>query len=264
MRFLFDPGDWAVANDGTTKADLDSLLAEWIGADVPITVFDLSGIPTAVVDDLVGAVLRILYDALFWGRLKPEGGRERPLLIVLEEAHAYLGGESKRRAATAARRIAKEGRKYGVGLMLVSQRPSEIDTTILSQCGTIVALRLTNDKDRGQVTSCASDNLKGLFSMLPILRTGEALIVGEAVNMPIRAIIDRPPEGRRPNSEDPLVVVPKGKNGKRKRSGGWTEAVKNENYKPLVEAWRKQDPVVDQGESKEKLNAEKKEKKEKI
>ncbi len=260
MQFLFNPGDWAVANDGTTKADLDSLLAGWIGADVPITVFDLSGIPTAVVDDLVGAVLRILYDALFWGRLKPEGGRELPLLIVLEEAHAYLGGESKRRAATAARRIAKEGRKYGVGLMLVSQRPSEIDTTILSQCGTIVALRLTNDKDRGQVTSCASDNLKGLFSMLPILRTGEALIVGEAVNMPIRAIIDRPPEGRRPNSEDPLVVVPKGKNGKRKRSGGWTEAVKNENYKPLVEAWRKQDPLVAQGESKEKLNAGKKEK----
>ena len=264
MRFLFTPGDWAVAKDGTTKADLDTLLTSWIGADTPISVFDLSGIPPAVVDDLVGAVLRILYDAVFWGRLKPEGGRKRPLLIVLEEAHAYLGAESKRRAANAARRIAKEGRKYGVGLMLVSQRPSEIDTTILSQCGTIAALRLTNDKDRGQVTSCASDNLKGLFSMLPILRTGEALIVGEAVNMPIRAIIDRPPEGRRPDSEDPLVVVPKGKDGKRIQTGGWTEAVTNENYKPLVEAWRKQDPLAVQGESKEKLNAETKVQKEEI
>ncbi|MDO9228624.1 MAG: ATP-binding protein [Syntrophales bacterium] len=264
MQFLFNPGDWAVAKDGTTKADLDSLLAAWIGADVPITVFDLSGIPAAVVDDLVGAVLRILYDAVFWGRLKPEGGRKRPLLIVLEEAHLYLSTDSKRRAATAARRIAKEGRKYGAGLMLVSQRPSEIDATILSQCGTIVALRLTNDKDRGQVTSCASDNLKGLFSMLPILRTGEALIVGEAVNMPIRAIIDLPPEGQRPNSEDALVVVPKGKDGKRKRSGGWTEEVKNENYKPLVEVWRKQDPLAVQGASEEKLNVEKKGQKEKI
>jgi DNA helicase HerA-like ATPase len=245
MQFLFTPGDWAVAKDGTTRADLDTLLATWIGSDVPISVFDLSGVPSAVVDDLVGAVLRILYDALFWGRLKQEGGRERPLLIVLEEAHVYLGAQSKGRAATAARRIAKEGRKYGVGLMLVSQRPSEIDSTILSQCGTIAALRLTNESDRGQVTSCSSDNLKGLFSMLPILRTGEALIVGEAVNMPIRAIIDRPPEERRPNSEDPMVVVPKGKDGKRKRSGGWTERVKKENYKPLVKAWRKQDPNSD-------------------
>lgn len=163
------------------------------------------------------------------------------MLVVLEEAHVYLGSQSKSRAAVAARRIAKEGRKYGVGLMLVSQRPSEVDTTILSQCGTIIALRLTNDSDRNQVTSCASDNLKGLFSMLPILRTGEALIVGEAVNMPIRAIIDRPAEGRRPDSDDPVVVVPKGADGKRVRSGGWTEPVQHENYKPLVEAWRRQD-----------------------
>jgi DNA helicase HerA-like ATPase len=164
------------------------------------------------------------------------------LLVVLEEAHVYLGAGSKSRAAAAARRIAKEGRKYGVGLMLVSQRPSEVDTTILSQCGTVVALRLTNDSDRAQVTSCASDNLKGLFSMLPILRTGEALIVGEAVNMPIRAMIDRPPEGRRPDSDDPKVVVPMGPEGKRLKSGGWTEQVEGENFKPLVEAWRKQDP----------------------
>lgn len=244
MQFLFNPGEWAVAKDGTTTSDLDALLSSWIGAEAPVSVFDLSGIPTAIVDDMVGAILRILYDAVFWGRMKQEGGRERPLLLVLEEAHVYLSTQSKSRAATAARRIAKEGRKYGVGLMLVSQRPSEVDSTILSQCGTIVALRLTNDSDRGQVASCASDNLKGLFSMLPVLRTGEALIVGEAVNMPIRAIIDRPPEGRRPDSDDPVVVVPKGADGKRLRSGGWTEPVLNENYRPLVEAWRKQDPTA--------------------
>lgn len=242
MQFLFRPGDWSVTKDNTTAADLDALLSAWIGADTPISVFDLSGIPTAVVDDMVGAVLRILYDAVFWGRLKREGGRERPLLVVLEEAHVYLGAQSKSRAASAARRIAKEGRKYGVGLMLVSQRPSEVDSTILSQCGTVIALRLTNDSDRAQVASCAADNLKGLFSMLPVLRTGEALVVGEAVNMPIRAIIDRPVEGRRPDSDDPVVVVPKGANGKRVRSGGWTEAIENEDYGPLVEAWRKQDP----------------------
>ena len=242
MQFLFRPGKWSVDKKDTTVSDLDALLADWIGAAAPISVFDLSGIPAAVIDDLVGAVLRILYDAVFWGRHKPEGGRQRPLMIVLEEAHVYLGAQSKSRAANAARRIAKEGRKYGVGLMLVSQRPAEIDPTILSQCGTIVAMRLTNDSDRSQVTSCASDNLKGLFSMLPVLRTGEALVVGEAVNMPIRAIIDRPAEGRRPDSDDPMVVVPKDSSGKRVRRGGWTEPVQNENYKPLVEAWRMQDP----------------------
>lgn len=247
MQFLFKPGKWSVAKDGTTSSDLDALLAAWIGADSPISVFDLSGIPPVIVDDLVGAVLRIVYDALFWGRLKQEGSRRRPLLIVLEEAHTYLGAQtpgtpSKGRAAIAARRIAKEGRKYGVGLMLVSQRPSEIDSTILAQCGTTVALRLTNDSDQSQVSKCASDSLKGLFSTLPILRTGEALIVGEAVNMPIRAIIDQPVEGKRPDSDDPMVVVPKNDKGERTKSGGWTEQVKDENYKPLVEAWRKQDP----------------------
>lgn len=242
MQFLFNPGEWAASPDGKTQSDLDKLLSTWIGAEAPISVFDLSGIPTAIVDDMVGAILRILYDAIFWGRLKPEGGRERPLLLVLEEAHVYLNVQSKSRAANAARRIAKEGRKYGVGLMLVSQRPSELDSTILSQCGTVIALRLTNDSDRSQVTSCASDNLKGLFAMLPVLRTGEALIVGEAVNMPIRAIIDRPPEGRRPDSEDPVAVVPKDSDGKRVRSGGWTEPVLHEDYRPLIEAWRKQDP----------------------
>lgn len=242
MQFLFRPGHWSPDSDGATAEDLDSLLRSWIGAEKPISVFDLSGIPTAVIDELIGAILRILYDSLFWGRMKPEGARQRPLLAVLEEAHVYLGTQSKNRASTAAKRIVKEGRKYGVGLMLISQRPSEIDPTILSQCGTMVALRLTNEADRSQIASCASDNLKGLFSMLPVLRTGEALIVGEAVNLPIRTMIDRPPEGRRPESDDPLVVVPKGENGKRIRTGGWTEEISTENYKPLVVAWRKQDP----------------------
>ncbi len=244
MQFLFTPGDWSVSEDGSTKADLDSLLDSWMGAEAPISVFDLSGIPQMILDDLVGTMLRILYDSVFWGRMRPEGGRTRPLLVVLEEAHIYLGAQSRNRAALAARRIAKEGRKYGVGLMLVSQRPSEIDSTILSQCGTMVALRLTNDADQGQIRSCSSDNLEGLFSMLPILRTGEALIVGEAVSMPIRALVSLPPKGCRPDSEDPLVVVPRSRDGKRERPGGWTEPLDQEDYRPVVEAWRRQDPRI--------------------
>ena len=251
MAFLFRPGNWSVDKEGQTKEDLDTLLASWLGSDHAITVFDLSGIPTNVIDDLVGALLRILYDAAFWGRAKPVGGRQRPLLIVLEEAHNYLGKDSKGRAGPAARRIAKEGRKYGVGLMLVSQRPSEMDSTILSQCGTMIAMRLTNDQDRGQVTTVSSDNLKGLFSMLPILRTHEALIVGEAVNMPIRARMDLPNDGHWPDSEDPLVVVPVGTDGKQKRPGGWNQIAKDENYKPLVAAWRTLNPNAGDSSSSE-------------
>ena len=242
LKFLFEPGDWTPQPDGSTQADLDSLLKEWVGSGAPVSVFDLSGIPATILDDLVGALLRILFDSSFWGRRKPEGGRSRPLLVVLEEAHLYLGEQSKSRAAPAARRIAKEGRKWGVGLMLVSQRPSEIDPTILAQCGTMIALRLTNERDRSQIRACSSDNLEGLFGMMPILRTGEALIVGEAVSMPVRALISLPAKDRRPQSEDPLVVVPRGAGGKRIRPGGWTERIETENYKAVVEAWRRQNP----------------------
>ena len=104
--------------------------------------------------------------------------------------------------------LAKEGRKYGVGMLVVSQRPSEIDTTILSQCGTTIAMRLANNSDRGHVTGAASDNLKGLFEMLPILRTSEAIIVGEAVSLPIRTLIDPPPADKKPDSIDPKVGEP--------------------------------------------------------
>jgi hypothetical protein len=244
LRFLFNPGPWSVKEDGSTAKDLDALLQEWIGGEKPITVLDLSGIPPSVLDDLVGAVLRILFDALFWGRNVEVGGRHRPLLVALEEAHTYLAKEGKGSAAKAARRIAKEGRKYGVGLMLVSQRPSEIDPTILSQCGTMIAMRLTNEADRSQIKACASDNLEGLFSMLSILRTGEALVVGEAVGLPMRALITAPPKGRRPDSGDPMVVVPLGENGAPIQSGGWKDKVSTENFATLVACWRTQDVGV--------------------
>lgn len=243
FAFLFNPADWTPQLDGTVKQDLDGVLKDWIGTSSPITILDLSGTPSTVLNDLVGALLRILYDALFWARNLPEGGRERPLMIVLEEAHAYLGKEHVGPAASAVRRIAKEGRKYGVGVMIVSQRPSEIDPTILSQCGTIFAMRLANDVDRGQVAGSASDNLKGLFDMLPILRTGEAIIVGEAVSLPIRTLIDPPDKGRRPDSSDPRVVVrgDPNKDGY-EGEGGWAVNRHDEDYAIVMRQWRKQSP----------------------
>ena len=186
--------------------------------------------------------MRILYDALFWARNLPEGGRLRPLLLVLEEAHAYLGKEHVGAASSAVRRIAKEGRKYGVGVMIVSQRPSEIDPTILSQCGTIFAMRLANDPDRGQVTGAASDNLKGLFDMLPILRTGEAIIVGEAVSLPMRTLIDPPEKNRWPDSRDPSVAVRGDPTNGFEDEGGWAAQKQTEDYRIVMRQWRAQNP----------------------
>jgi uncharacterized protein len=246
FAFLFKPGEWLPVEDGSTRKDLDALVEDWVGNPKPISILDLSGIPSSVLNELIGAMLRILYDALFWSRNLPEGGRERPLLIVLEEAHTYLGKEDSGAAATAVRRIAKEGRKYGVGLMIVSQRPSEVDATILAQCGTIFAMRLSNDIDRGQVKSAASDNLKGLFDMLPILRTGEAIIVGEAVSLPVRTLIDSPPKNRRPDSVDPRVVV-RGSPNKDGFSGpgGWNQRRDKSDYAAVVRQWRKQSPYYE-------------------
>jgi hypothetical protein len=243
LAFLFHPGPWLPKEDGAIEQDLDQLLEGWIGAPEPISILDLSGIPSSVLGDLIGALLRVLYDAVFWARNLPEGGRERPLFLVLEEAHTYLSKEMAGTATAAVKRIAKEGRKYGVGMMIVSQRPSEIDSTILSQCGTLFALRLANDADRGHVTSAASDNLKGLFDMLPALRTGEAIIVGEAVSLPVRTLITPPAPNRRPDSVDPRVVVrgsaAEGYDG----PGGWGQPRDPADYSAMVRQWRLQNPV---------------------
>ncbi len=239
-NFICNPGEWKPDINGKVTKDLDTLLESWIGNTKPVTILDLSGIPSIILNDIIGAVLRILYDAVFWGRKLPEGAWERPLLLVLEEAHTYLGKKNSGTAADAVRRIAKEGRKYGVGAMVVSQRPSEIDTTILSQCGTMIAMRLANNTDRGHITGAASDSLKGLFEILPILRTGEAIIVGEAVSLPVRTLIEAPPPDRRPDSSDPKVVSRGSIEDGFESPGGWNQKIEKERYDIMVHQWRTQ------------------------
>jgi len=114
------------------------------------------------------------------------GGRRQPLIIALEEAHLFLPEGVESPAHRSAARIAKEGRKYGVGLCVVTQRPSEIDSAILSQCGTMITLRLTNTSDRAKVEATMPDELGILSGMLPSLRTGEGLVIGEAMPIPSR------------------------------------------------------------------------------
>jgi len=228
--FLLHPGEWEPDLDGNTAKDLPDLLKTWLGYDKPITILDLSGIPSTVVARLIGAILKIVFEGVFWGREKSEGGIARPALVVMEEAHRYLSKESDGPARAMVQRVVKEGRKFGIGAMIVSQRPSEVDETILSQCGTFIALRLSNSADRGKVQASLSDNMAGVVDSLPVLRTGEAIIIGEAARLPIRCRIVLPDEQHRPNSEDPAVA---------KR---WQNPRIAESYDRVVASWRAQNP----------------------
>lgn len=242
--FLLKPGSWHPELDGTTESNLADLVSQWLGNDRPITILDLSGVPSTVTNDVIGNILRVLYDGLFWARNLSEGGRERPLLIVMEEAHGYLGDNGNSAASLATQRIVKEGRKYGIGAMIVSQRPAEINATILSQCGTFFAMRLSNGTDRSHVTSALSDNLEGLTNMLPVLRTGEAIILGEAVNLPMRTMIQAPPKDRRPDSQDPLICDEASPEHSMS-PGGWNLRQHfASDYRHFVERWLQQNPVT--------------------
>lgn len=225
--FLLSPGEY----DGTKK-DLHNLLADWIDHEYGITVLDLGGVPFEVVDLVVGVVTRILFEGMFWGRDLPGMGKRRPLLLVLEEAHSYLPRAGSAQfvagyAARSVRRVFKEGRKYGVGAILISQRPSELDETALSQCGTFFALRLSNGDDQGRVKATIPDALAGLVDLLPALRTGEALVLGEAMQIPSRVRL--PLIEPRPKSDDPEVA----RRWREKRTPGAP-------YATSVTAWRRQ------------------------
>lgn len=228
--FMLHPGPWEPSLTGVPQNDLPQLIESWLGHDRPITVLDLSGVPSTILMRLIGGILNIIYEALFWSREMPAGGRERPLLVVLEEAHRYLGRDDANPARDAVQRIVKEGRKFGLGAMIVSQRPSEIDETILSQCGTFFSLRLANSADRSKVQAALPDSLSGIVDSLPVLRTGEAVITGEAAKLPVRCRITLPEEGKRPASEDPRVAQ------------NWSRERGSENYVNVTAAWRSQNP----------------------
>ena len=150
----------------------------------PITIFDLSAVPSEIVDVVVSLVCRLIFDFALWS----ERDEAIPTLLVCDEAHRYipsdetLGFEPTRRSIA---RIAKEGRKYGVSLCLVTQRPSEVSETILSQCSTVFALRMSNEKDQNFVRRTLPESAAGLLDTLPALRQQEAIVVGEGVAHPM-------------------------------------------------------------------------------
>lgn len=224
--FLFNPGKFNPDLKGKIKKDLDYLFLNWLGNNLPITILDLSGIPSEIMSSISGTLLKIIYDGLFWGVNTKVGGKNQPLLIVLEEAHSYLKAGEHSISSRTVQMIAKEGRKYGVGLLLVTQRPSELDETVLSQCGTMIALRMNNSKDRGHIRSAVQDELQSMVDLLPSLRTGEALISGEAVKIPSRVKFFK--IANAPKSSDP------------KASQKWLETIDNaqNEYKKLLKSWR--------------------------
>ncbi len=229
FAFLFNPGDQYTPDvDGKIQCDLGDLVASWVGHDKPITVLDVSGSPSEVMGTVIGTVLKIVYDTLFWAGNLPVSGRKQPLLVVLDEAHLFLSEGQAGSAANIVQRIAKEGRKYGVGLLVVTQRPTEIDSTVLSQCGSMIALRMTSSADRGKVSGAMSDDLGNLSEIIPSLRTGEALVIGEAMPIPSRILFRK--AVRKISGNDPEI-------GKSWRDNERPDA---EHYKEAVRRWRNQ------------------------
>jgi uncharacterized protein len=219
LRFLQEPSGILATVD-----PLIGVIQEWIGCEQPVSVLDFSGVPAEAADLAIGVVLNLLFELALRG--EPDGvglGRPSPVLVVLEEAHRYLGQSASALTRESANRIAREGRKYGIGLLLVSQRPTELPDTALAQCGTIIALRLSNSDDQGTIRAALPDSIAGLAAVLPSLRTGEAIVSGEAVVLPARTIIDLPDPS--PKAADPSLLP-------------WRQKPQLPDLAPALAAWR--------------------------
>ena len=192
----------------------------------PVTILDLSGVPSEILNVVISLLCRLTFDFALWS------DRALPMLLVCEEAHRYvtqdatLGFEATTRALG---RIAKEGRKYGVSLCLVSQRPSDLSVSVLSQCNTIFAMRMSNQKDQEFVRGTLSESALGLLDSLPTLRTGEAIAVGEGVSVPVRVRFDTLAEEHMPRS------------GTASFSAAWQTDDKGRDFAAaIIERWRRQ------------------------
>ncbi len=190
--FLFQPpagtSDYAWLQDMAVK-----FLSTKEGDRPGIKVVDFSEVPADVLPTVVSVLARVLYDVQFW--MQPMS--RTPVCLVCDEAHLYLPVRSdadavSKRALDTFERIAKEGRKYGFSLLVVSQRPSDVSRTILSQCNNFIALRLTNEQDQSAVKSVMPDSMAGIADVLPLLDIGEAIVLGDSILLPSRIKLDMP------------------------------------------------------------------------
>lgn len=209
---------------------LPTIVNQFLTQQTTVQIVDLSGVPNEVAGVASAAIARIVFQLKIW---QTEAERQNsPVLLVCEEAHRYVPnrGEAQYEAAQSAiRRIAKEGRKYGVGLLLVSQRPSEVEATVLSQCNSWIVLRITNDADREHVRNILPDSMSGLTKMLSGLRRQEAIFVGQAATLPSRIMIRSLENDQLPRSNDVDF------------DEGWQQqAMSLEQIEAVVKKWRYQ------------------------
>lgn len=209
FKFVF--GD-----DEYIKGDksISELIASWIENDKQISVLNLSGIPYNILDVVIGVLSNLLFDTVYYTlKINDKKYEGRPLLICYEEAHRYLNaGTQNSFSHNAVERIMKEGRKFGLGAMIISQRPVEIPNQILSQVSTFIALRLTNSEDQSRIISFAPNNFSMFLKSLPSLGNGDAFVIGESMKIPMKVKI-------------PLL-----------------ETVKNVNFVAKIGAWQQDKP----------------------
>lgn len=239
LNFLMD--DWTSGVD-----EIKEVISQFISSENTLKIVDLSGVPNDVAGIVSSTIARLLFMYKLWET--SEERKNDPILLVCEEAHRYVPnkGEAEYAAAQdAVKRIAKEGRKYGLGLMLVSQRPSEIEPTVLSQCNTWLVLRLTNGEDQTYVMKFLPDSLSSLGKILPALKRREAIFIGQAASIPSRILINELKQEQLPQSNDISFV------------DGWSSTLDGvDRIQEIANRWRIQLRSHFEGASKEAMSDE--------
>nr|WP_183614322.1 DUF87 domain-containing protein [Novosphingobium hassiacum] len=213
---------------GDTMAEFISKIFRMPANGKPISIIDVSGVPSEITSTVVAVLSRLVFDYAIWSRDE----ETRPVLLVCEEAHRYVPSEKNSGGSSVGRilsRIAKEGRKYGVSLGLITQRPSDLAEGVLSQCGTIIAMRLNNERDQAFVKAAMPEGARGFVDTIPALRNRECIISGEGVSIPMRVSFDELEAMKRPASNDPSFYELWSK------AGGEEQAVER-----TVQRWRAQ------------------------
>ena len=232
LGFLFNPLD--EQQHPYKTEDFEKIMKQFLGyiEKANISIVDVSGIPFEVLNICVSLMCRLIFDFCFhYSKLKHTQGtlNDVPVMIVCEEAHNYVprkDGAQYNASKKSIERIAKEGRKYGLSLMVVSQRPSEVSETIFSQCNNFISLRLTNTNDQNYIKGLMPDNSNGIVDILPNLAQGEIIIVGDAVLMPSVAKLDMP--NPQPNSQSIDFYQ------------RWNEEWRDISFEDVIKRWRKE------------------------
>ena len=221
---IFKPKRYS--NSASMNALFRRLLGESFVERKKLVIIDLSAIPFDVRSTIISLILRCLFDFCYWFRRVNK--KKYPVAVFADEAHIYLSGDESASSAArkSAERIAKEGRKYGISLTVISQRPREVSSTILSQCGSFLCLRISNPDDQSYVRNLLPDSVRGITAMFSTLRRGEAILLGDSVIMPTRIRIDRP--APRPESADASF------------SNTWLKDPVDIDMEAILAAWRNQ------------------------